>query len=104
MYWNSVIYLGKEKETVVDMEVIKDFDFRMVFANEVSVKSQEAYKENKLGMTPEISFEIRREEYNEEEVFKVKGRIYYLVRTYINQRNGTIELYMTSKIGGKDGN
>ena len=102
MYWNEIIELGEKNQITEDFETITHYEYRKVFANEISVKESESYKENKLGMTPEKAFEIRREEYNNEEVFKINNVIYYLVRMYLNQRNGTIELYMTKKIGDID--
>ena len=35
--------------------------FNQVFANKVSIKQQEHYNANKLGLRPEVAFEVRAE-------------------------------------------
>lgn len=109
MYWNEVIKLGEEKEVYEDFEYIKTYDFHQVFCNEVSIKQSEFYYANQQGLRPEVAFAIRREEYNGETVFEWNDKRYYLVRTFANQRNGTVEVYLSSDInvlneygGGKD--
>lgn len=99
MYWNEVIELGVEVESVVDYEVTLTYSYRNAFANKVSIKQQEHYNANKLGLRPEVAFEVRAEEYEGENVVKWNDKTYYLVRTFDNQKNGTVELYLSSDIG-----
>lgn len=99
MYWNEVISLGIETEEVIDYELVSSFVFNQVFANKVSIKQQEHYNANKLGLRPEVAFEVRAEEYNGQLVVKWNDKEYYLIRTFDNQKNGTVELYLTSEIG-----
>lgn len=99
MYWNEVIDLGKEVEEVIDYELVTSFIFSRVFANKVSIKQQEHYNANKLGLRPEVAFEVRAEEYEGQEVVDWEGSRYYLIRTFDNQKNGTVELYLTKEIG-----
>lgn len=98
MYWNEVIELGKETEEVIDYELVTSFIFTQVFANKVSIKQKEHYDANKLGLRPEVAFEIRVEEYDGQSVVKWKDKKYYLIRTFDNQKNGTVELYLSSEV------
>ena len=103
VYWNEVIELGTEVEEVKDYETTSSFTFEKVFANKVSIKQQEHYNANKLGLKPEIAFEVRIEEYKGETVVRVnEEKIYQLIRTFDNQRNGTVELYLTSEMSDKN--
>lgn len=99
MYWNEIIDIGQEVEETVDFETTSSFVFKRVFANKLSIKQQEHYNANKIGLRPEVAFEIRFEEYEGQNIVEWQEKRYYLVRTYDNQKNGTVELYLTSEIG-----
>ena len=102
MYWNEIIELGTEVETTVNYEVELTYTYEQAFANKLSIKQQEHYNANKIGLRPEVAFEVRAEDYKGENVVRWNEKIYYLIRTYDNQRNGTVELYLTSDLGGKN--
>lgn len=102
MYWNEVIELGEEKEVTVDFETVREYTYSKYFANELSIRQSEYYQANVNGLRPEIAFEVRAEEYEGQQVVKWEDKLYYLVRTYRNQKNATVELYLTSDISAKN--
>lgn len=102
MYWNEVIELGAEVEKVENFETVREYIYTKYFANELSVRQSEFYQANINGLKPELAFEVRAEEYEGQQVIKWKNKLYYLVRTYRNQKNATVELYVTSDINAKN--
>lgn len=102
MYWTEVIELGNEVEVVEDYELVKIHEYRNVFANKLSIKQSEHYDANKLGLRPEVGFEIRVDEYDNESVVKWNDKMYYLVRTFDNQKNETVELYLSQEVEDKN--
>lgn len=55
---------------------------REVFANKKSVKYTEFYSALAVGVKPDIIFEIREAEYNNEPKLKYGDIVYHVVRTY----------------------
>lgn len=102
MYWDKVIELGSEVEITEGFETTTEYEYTKFFSNELSIRQSEFYQANKLGLKPELAFEVRAEEYTGQQIMKWNEKVYYLIRTYRNQKNGTIELYLTSDIGAKN--
>jgi SPP1 family predicted phage head-tail adaptor len=60
-------------------------DFRRVYAQRKSVRQSEFYQAATAGMKPEIAFDMRVIDYNQEEKLKYNGGTFRIIRTY--QRN-----------------
>lgn len=72
---------------------------RTVFANQKSVRQSEVYQAAAVGMKPEVTFEIRAEEYQGETKVSHNGTTYYVIRTF--SKNGEIlELICSRSPGG----
>ncbi|RUS47562.1 phage head closure protein [Cohnella sp. AR92] len=90
MMWRDVISLiptlegrdsyGDETET--------DGDPREVFANKKSVRQSEFYQALAAGLKPEIVFEVREQEYQDEKKARYGETDYHIIRTF--SRNGEI--------------
>ena len=82
MRHNQVIYLQsvtiEEDEIGNQKEVVTE---RMVFANELSVSSQEFYNAAVTGLRPTKRFEIYSFEYQDEDRLKHDGDVYRVIRT-----------------------
>lgn len=102
MYWTEIIELGKTVTTEVDYELVETVEYRNVFANKLSIKQSEHYDANKLGLRPEIGFAVRIEDYDGESLVKWNDKMYYLVRTYDEQKNETVELYLSQRVEDKN--
>lgn len=102
MYWTEIIELGQEVEVEVDYELVELVEYRPVFANKLSIKQTEHYDANKLGLRPEIGFAIRVEEYDGESIVKWNEKMYYLIRTYDEQKNETVELYLSQRVDDRN--
>jgi len=82
MRYDQVIYLMSV--TVTEDEIgnqIKTMTERMVFANELSVSSQEFYNAAVTGLRPTKRFEIHSFEYQGEDRLKHDGVMYRIIRT-----------------------
>lgn len=82
MRHNQVIYL--QAVTVVEDDIgnqVETVTERMVFANELSVSSQEFYNAAVTGLRPTKRFEIYSFEYQGEERLKHDGVVYRVIRT-----------------------
>ena len=55
---------------------------REVFANRKSVRQSEWYAAALAGLRPEIMFEVRSFEYQDERALRYQGRRYDIIRTY----------------------
>jgi hypothetical protein len=68
---------------------------RMVFVNRKSVRQSEFYQAFAAGMKPEIVYEIRTVEYQEEPKLRAEGIDYYIIRTFT--KNGEITELICSR-------
>jgi len=55
---------------------------RQVFANRKSVRQSEFYAAHMVGLMPEVMFEVRSIEYQDERALRYQGRRYDIIRTY----------------------
>lgn len=81
MRHNQVIYL--QSVTVTEDEIgnqVETVTERMVFANELSVSTEEFYSAGQAGLRPTKRFEIYAFEYQGEERLKHDGVIYRIIR------------------------
>ena len=101
--WREVIELGNTVETVEYGEVIQITDYRKVYADKQSVRQSEFYQGASTGLKPELMFEIRSIEFNNDEKVRFpageNGREYAIVRTY--DKGETTELTVTSHAGSE---
>lgn len=102
MYFKEYIDIGKVTETIVDNETVLEAVYKKVFANKLSVFRKEYYEAKKVGLKPEVAFEVRIEDYDNETRVKLNGKEYYLIRSSENQRNEMIELFFSSEVGAKN--
>jgi head-tail adaptor len=82
MSWSDVIELGTLTEVTEYGETIVSYVYREVFADKKSVRSKEFYESRLLGLKPELMFEVRTSEYNEEPKLKFNSKVYDIIRTY----------------------
>lgn len=82
MNWKDTVELGKQVETIEFGEVITTIEWMEVFANKKSVRSKEFYESRKVGMKPELMFEVRSEEFDEHQKLKYNNKEYAIIRTY----------------------
>lgn len=99
--WNNTLFLGRaivsdETDDIGDKieKIVYDNE---IFCNEKSVKSNEFYQAQALGMKPEIVLEILVEEYNKEKYVKYEDEEYKVLRTY-KTSSEKIELTLTRGI------
>lgn len=55
---------------------------RSVFANRKSVRSHEFYQAHATGLRPDITFELRKIDYEDETRLSFSGATYDIIRTY----------------------
>lgn len=71
---------------------------RQVFANRKSIRQNEFYQAQIAGLKPEIMFEVRAEEYQDEPKISYAGKAYQIIRTF--SKNGEIlELVCSRAVG-----
>ena len=102
MYFKEFIELGVTVETTADMETSTEVNYNKVFANKLSVFRKEYYDAKKVGLKPEIGFEVRLDEYIGQTRLRHDGKEYYLIRNGENQKNDMIELFFSSDVGAKN--
>jgi len=61
---------------------------RQVFANKKSIRQNEFYQAFATGLKPELMFEVRSVEYQDEKKLKYNDKEYTIIRTY--SKNGEI--------------
>ena len=66
-----------------------------VFANEMSVTTQEFYLAQQAGYTDLLKFEVHPEEYHREVYAEHQGQRYRIQRAYHNKKRRTIELTLS---------
>ena len=98
MRWTELIDLGSVTETIVSGEVITSYSYRTVYANKLSVRSKEYYESRLVGLKPELMFEIRTSEYDNEVKLKFNDKVYDIIRTY--EKGEYIELICSSVFNG----
>ncbi len=99
MMWRDVIELGNATETITNGEVIQTFTYRTVYANKKGVRLSEFYKAGNAGLKPELTFEVRSEEFNNDEKLKFEDKEYSVIRKY--DRGEITELTVEAYIGGE---
>lgn len=97
--WREVILLGNSVETIEYGEVIRTVKYRKVYANKKSIRQSEFYQGASAGLKPELVFEIRSVEFDNDEIVKHNEKEFTIVRTYETGEN--IELTVTTHRGSE---
>lgn len=83
MLWRDVVDLIGETFTENAMgDTISTLTKRQVFANKKSVRQSEFYLAASSGLRPELMFEVRYVEYNNEDILEYNGKQYAIIRQY----------------------
>lgn len=86
--YDAVGYLVSETETVNAYgDNITTPSERLVYVKEMSIRQSEFYQAHAVGLRPELMFEMRRSEYQNEPKFKYQDRTYDIIRTYEKDRD-----------------
>jgi SPP1 family predicted phage head-tail adaptor len=100
--WKDTIDIGNMTETIIKGEPVQSMVYHEVFANKKSVRQSEFYQASIAGLKPELVFEIRSFEYNNDKKLRYPsgdtGIVYDIIRTY--DRGEIIELTVSSFVGG----
>lgn len=89
MLWNDVAKLITYTQTVDDIgDTIIDETEKEVFVNKKSIRQSEFYQALSSGLKPEIMFEVRSIDYNEEKDVKYNNKNYNIIRVF--SKNGEI--------------
>ncbi|MFS0864123.1 phage head closure protein [Fredinandcohnia sp. 179-A 10B2 NHS] len=83
MMWRDVINLISETIIENDMgDSISAETKKQVFANKKSIRQSEFYQAQATGLKPEMMFEIRYSEYNDEQKIEYNNKTYNVIRAY----------------------
>lgn len=99
MMWRDVVELGNAAETVVHGETVHTYTWRTVYSNKKGVRQSEFYQAAGVGLRPELVFEIRSEEYENDERLKYNGTDYAIIRSY--DRGEVTELTVKTYVGSE---
>lgn len=89
MLWRDVAKLISTTETVDDIgDTILTATEKEVFVNKKSIRQSEYYQALSTGLKPEIMFEVRTIDYEDEEDIKYNNKNYNIIRTYT--KNGEV--------------
>jgi SPP1 family predicted phage head-tail adaptor len=80
-------------------DIINMPSLRMVYANKLSVRQNEHYQAQSIGLQPELMFEIRTEEYAAEKMLQYDSKNYTIDRVY--SKIGLTELICTRIVGDR---
>lgn len=98
--YEDIAYLVSEVETTNDLgdTVLTPTD-RLVYVNRSSVRQSEFYQAQAVGLRPELMFEMRRSDYQDEPKIKYEGKTYDIIRTYEKNKD-FIELIAQGVVNG----
>lgn len=79
MWFNEVIELGTETQTVTNGEPISTMAWRTVYADKKSVTTKEIEQGSLIGLKPEAKFEMYAFEYSGEKFVRYNSTIYTVI-------------------------
>lgn len=102
--WRDVILLGNYVEKIEYGEVIRTIEYRKVYANKKSIRQSEFYQGASAGLKPELLFEIRAVEFNNDDIVKFNDVEYTIIRTYKTGENMelTVSSHRGSEVNGSE--
>lgn len=94
MYWKDIGYILTEKKTKDELHRPKiTYTEKKVYCNIKSIGQSEFYQAQTAGLKPEIKVEVKLQDtVNNATHFKIKGKIYKILRTYKLQDKTEITL------------
>lgn len=103
MGWIDVIELGNLSEEIIHGEPIQTIVYRELFANKKSVGQREFYQAANAGLKPELVFEIRSFEFDNDEMVRYpvgeNGKVYSIIRAY--EKGEITELTLSAFVGSE---
>lgn len=98
--YEDIAYLVLEVETTNALgdTVLTPTD-RLVYVNRSSVRQSEFYQAQAVGLRPELMFEMRRSDYQDEPKIKYDDKTYDIIRTYEKNKD-FIELIAQGVVNG----
>lgn len=101
---STVFYLIANTATQnVNGEFVAGGEARMVYGNVRSVSRAEFFAAGSEGLRPEYQITMFAPDYNGEKIARLEigGSAYQfaIYRTYFNERNETVELYLADRVG-----
>lgn len=88
----STIYVEDEIGQQIPQQTLRE-----VFANKKSIRQSEFYQAANANLKPELMFEVRYFDFDEEQEIEYDGKRYSIIRTY--SKNGEfIELICSKKV------
>lgn len=81
MWFNQVIELGTETQTITLGEVIKTYAWRSVYADPLGDGRRETNSGESTGMKPDLKFAIRAFEYDNEPAVRIGTKTYTVIRS-----------------------
>lgn len=98
MYWKDIGYILTENITQNELHKPKiQYTEKKVYCNIKSIGQSEFYQAQVVGLKPEIKVEVKLVNFTENAThFKIKGKIYKILRTYKLQDK--IEITLTSMV------
>lgn len=102
---NSTVILVSRKSTQTDQigNALSAETAREVFADILSVGANEFFRAGQKGLTPAFLVKVFFGDYEGEEIVKVGSTAYSVYRTYFNEAEDVVELYLARKVAVADG-
>lgn len=89
MLWSDIAYLVSVTKTKDEIgDTVETTEETKIFVNKKSIRQSEYYQALSTGLKPEIMFEVRTIEYEDEKTIKYNDTIYNIIRAY--SKNGEV--------------
>lgn len=80
---NDIIELISFQNTINNVgNTIKEKQYKKIFANKKSITQNEFYQAERVGLKPQLRFEVYAVEYEDELFARYKNKEYKVIRTY----------------------
>lgn len=97
MMWRDVVMLRSVTNAINEYgDMIESATDVQVFANKKSIRQSEFYQAHATGLRPELMFEVRSVDYDEQPQLVYNSKTYNIIRTYT--KNGEITELVCSGI------
>lgn len=98
--YEDIAYLVSETETTNDLgDTVLTPTERLVYVDRKSVRQSEFYQAQAVGLRPELMFEMRRADYQDEPKLKYDDKTYLIIRTFEKNKD-FIELICQGVVNG----
>lgn len=100
MMWRDVIQLVTATHSVNEYgDAVQTDTLVSAFANKKAIRQSEFYQAHATGLKPELMFEIRSVDYNEQQELIFNAKRYQVIRTY-TKNDEIVELVCTGLVTG----